>query len=98
MRVGLQTVTLAGVVALARWLGAGARDAKAQLFVSTPRVTVGVGAPMVGLYPGYPVYPAYPPVVGLYPVRPYPYVYGGFYRPRPYGPYYGPRYYGYRRW
>jgi hypothetical protein len=100
---------LAGVAVFAGLLGTGAKDAAAQLVVATPGLSVGVGVPPVGLYPGYgypPVvgaYPGYgyPPAIGVYPaVRPYPYPYAyrgpGFYGPRPYP--HGYRGWGYRRW
>lgn len=103
MRPRMRTLTLTSLVALGGLLFAGGNDANAQLVVTTPRVTVGVGTPYVGVYPGYaPVAPVVPvaPVYDVYPVRPRPYVYGrpGYYRPRPYGPRpYGPRpYYGAR--
>jgi hypothetical protein len=111
MRPTLRTWGVAGVVAAGALLGAGASDARAQFFVSTPGFSMGVGAapvmpaPVVA-YPGVP----YPPVVGayggvvypgaavgVYPVvRPVPYVYRP---PVVYGPrpFYGPPY-PYRRW
>jgi hypothetical protein len=88
----MRTMTLAGVLALGSLLGTGAGRAQAQLFINTPGFSLGVGAPAVGVYPGYGVYPYAPPVVAAYPVpvRPYPYVVGrpGIYGPRPYAPYY----------
>jgi hypothetical protein len=102
MRPGLRTIALTGGVVLGGWLGLGAGEAKAQVFVSTPNFALGVGTPVVGAYPVAPIVPAYglyPAYPLAYPVRPYPYAYGrpGFYGPRPY--YHGYRgYRGYRRW
>jgi len=94
-------MTLACGVVLAGLLGAGASDAKAQVVVNTPGLSIGVGVPAVGVYPAPVVYPSYG-VVPVYPVQPYPYVYGrpgyygrGFYG-RPYAPFYGYRHY--RHW
>lgn len=103
MRPNLRTLSLASVVALTALLGIETHKARAQLVVATPRLSVGIGAPVVGAYPAYGVYPpvVYPPVVTAVPVvRPYPYVVG---RPMVYGPrpYYRHGYYhhgGYRRW
>jgi hypothetical protein len=104
MRPNLRTLTLASVVALTALLGTETPQAKAQLVVATPRVSVGIGAPVVGAYPAYGVLPpvVYSPVVRPVPVvRPYPYVVA---RPRIYGPrpYYrhGGYYHhgGHRRW
>jgi hypothetical protein len=99
-------MAFAGVLGLGGLLGTGTNEAKAQVFLSTPGFSLGVGTPVVGAYPYAPVVPA--PVVGAYPVypavRPYPYVYA---RPPLYGPrYYGGGYYGgyyghhrgYRHW
>jgi hypothetical protein len=104
MQPTMRTLTMTSLVALGGLLSAGASNAKAQLVVSTPGVSVGVGTPFVGAYPGYaPIAPVVPvaPVYGAYPIRRYPYAYGrpGFYGPRPFGPrpYYGYRG-GYRRW
>ncbi|SIO42500.1 hypothetical protein SAMN05444166_4601 [Singulisphaera sp. GP187] len=94
MRSRLRTLTLTSLVALGGLVTAGAENAKAQLIVTTPGVSVGLGTP-------YAAYPSYAPVVPLtpvyrpIPVRPLPYVYGrpGFYGSRQFGPrpYYGPR-------
>jgi hypothetical protein len=95
----LRIITVAGVVVLGGLLGIGAGRAEAQIFINTPGVSLGLGAPAYGLYGGgYGLYPGYgigAPLVGAYPVpvRPYPYAYG---RPGFYGPRYG--HYGYRRW
>jgi hypothetical protein len=101
MRPRLQTMTLAGVLALGTLLGTGAGAAKAQLFVSTPGFAVGVGTPVVGAYPVVPAVGFAPPLVAAYPVpvRPLPYVYArpGFYGPRPYPPYYARPFPGYYR-
>lgn len=104
MRPRIRTITLAGVAAIGGLIGTGAREARAQVFLSTPGFAVGVGAPVVAPYPVYPAFGVgvVPPVVGAYPVpvRPYPYVYGrpGFYAPpRPYAPYYARPGYGYYR-
>lgn len=104
MLPNLRSVTLAGVVALGALFLTPAREAKAQIYLSTPGFSLGLGVPPA--YPAYgvPVYPAYRPVypaVVPYPVvRPYAYPYA--YRPGFYGygprPYYGYRGYGYRRW
>jgi hypothetical protein len=101
MLPNLRTTILAGLAALGCLLGAGARDAHAQFFVSTPRFSVGVGAPVVGVYPVpvgvVPVAPVVvrPPVVYPVPavVYPRPVIVGP--RPIPYGGFYR---YGYRRW
>ena len=102
MRASLKMMAMAGVVAIGGLLGAGATPAKAQVIVATPGLSVGVGAPLVGGYPGYyGGYPgyyggAYPGYYGAYPVRPYPY---GYARPGYYGGYrggYGGGYYGHR--
>lgn len=106
MRPTTRTLIMTSLVALGGLLSLGAGNAEAQLVVTTPGVSVGVGTPYVGAYPGYapvaPVVPVAPvaPVYSAYPVRPLPYVYG---RPRVYGPrpYYGYRggyRGGYRRW
>ena len=90
MRPRLRTLTLTSLVALGGLVSAGTKDAKAQLVVSTPGVTVGLGTPYAA-YPSYaPIAPVVPvaPVYRPYPVRPLPYAYGrpGFYGPRPYRP------------
>lgn len=109
MRPRLRPLTLTSLVTLVGCLVTfGPETAKAQLVVSTPGVTVGLGAPYVPVYPRYapavvPVTPVVPvvPVYRPVPVRPRPFVYspGGFYGPRPVGPrgFYGYRG-GYRRW
>ena len=107
MQPRMRTLILAGAAALGVTLGAGAGNAKAQVFVNTPGFSLGVGAPLVrppyAAY-GYPVAPVVPlaPVYSAYPVvRPYPYVVARPYYGYGYGygrPYYGPRYHGYRRW
>lgn len=107
MRPRLRTLTLTTLVALGGLASAGAENANAQLVVSTPGVTVGLGTPYVA-YPSYaPIAPVVPltPVYRPVPVRPLPYVYGrpGFYGPRPFGPrpYYSNRGWyggGGRRW
>lgn len=97
MRPRLRTLILTSLVAVGGLVSAGAENANAQLVVSTPGVTVGLGNPYVA-YPGYvPIAPVVPltPVYRPVPVRPRPFVYGrpGFYGPRPFGP---RPYYGYR--
>jgi hypothetical protein len=85
-------------------LGVGAKEAKAQIFVGTPRFAFGLGAGPVGYpawgYPAYPAYPVYaPPVVAPYPAPGFGVAYVGprrFYGPRPFYGY--PRYGYYRRW
>lgn len=100
MLPNLRATILAGVAAMGCLLGAGARDAHAQFFVSTPRFSVGVGAPVVGVYPPPVVYPApavvvRPPIVYPVPAVVYPRPVFVGPRPIPYGGYYR---YGYRRW
>lgn len=110
MRPRLRTLALAGVVALGGLFVTGARDARAQVYINTPGLSLGLGTPYAGVYPSYGYVPAVPlvaaPVVpytygysAYYPVRPYvvgrPAYYGGY---RPYGSYYGPYRHGYRRW
>jgi hypothetical protein len=89
-----RTIALAGVVLFGALLVAGAGEAKAQFFVSTPGFSFGVGGyTPFGVYPGY-GYAPFAPIVPV-PVRPYPYVYPrAYYGPRPYYPHA----YGYRRW
>ncbi|WP_406697825.1 hypothetical protein V5E97_03095 [Singulisphaera sp. Ch08] len=90
MRPSLRSLTLTSLVALGGLVSTGAENANAQLVVSTPGVTVGLGTPYVA-YPSYaPIAPVVPltPVYRPIPVRPVPYGYGrpGFYGPRPFGP------------
>ncbi len=103
MRPKLWTGTLAGALVAGMMLVSGSNEAKAQLVVATPGISVGVGVPTVGVYPSYGVVPGYgyAPVYGAYPIaRPVPYVYRPapvYYAPRPYAPVYR-GWYGYRRW
>ena len=59
MRTRLRITVLAAVAALAGLLGIGSGEARAQIVVNTPGLSLGVGTPGYGVYPGYP-YGAYP--------------------------------------
>ncbi|WP_422929870.1 hypothetical protein [Singulisphaera sp. PoT] len=104
MRPRMRTLAFVGAALTVTLFLSETNKAQAQLVVSTPGTTVGIGVPGVGLYPsyGYGVLPGYAPAYGYAPVvpaypvvRPYSvyrpaYGYGGFgYGPRPYGPYRG---------
>jgi|GEM_PF-6914634 len=105
MRLKLRSLAVAGAALTVALLVAGAEQARAQLVVSTPGVSVGVGVPAVGVYPGYGVVPGYgfgyvPPVAAYPVVRPYPVYRPGYYGygPRAYAPAYRGWHGGYRRW
>lgn len=95
MRRTIQTISLAGILALGGLLVAGASPAQAQLFgISTPGFSMSIGGPGYygGFYGGYPgAYGYGVPYSGYYGGNPYG---GGFYRGYGY-PGYGVRSYGY---